>query len=172
MKFDDRRPGRAKRGSTRNESCGLGGNEPPEKPRLKTKEDTTPVREPKFPTGKASPKGKHFKKDPGKIREPKPAGMSLSDPVKMLSEFNSLVNHLTMAGLTLVEEAGGFSEVAKQQKELLKEFRSIGEGALSPELAESFALLEKTTRSGKYLKKVPVKNPKPGGRKFRYIYGM
>jgi len=171
MKFDDRRPERAKRGSTRNESCGLGGNEPPEKPRLKEKEETVPVRKPRFPKGTPPKnKGKETVKDPGKIKEPKPSGLSLNDPVKMLEEFNSTVNQLTLAGLTLVEKAGGFSEVAKKQKSLLKKFRSVGEDNLPEELVESLRLLEKTTRSRKYVRKVEIRNPKPGGRKFRYIY--
>jgi len=171
MKFDDRRPDRAKRGSTRNDSCGLGGNEPPGKPRLKKKEDTVPVRKPKLSPKTPKPTEGRNDMDPAKIREPKPKGMSLNDPVKMLDEFNGLVNSLVTAGMNIVEEAGGFSAVEKTQKDLLNNLRDLGEDILPPELAKSFELLEKTTRSRKYLRKVPVKNPKPGGRKFRYIYG-
>jgi hypothetical protein len=169
VKFDDRRPERQKRGSTRNESCGLGGNEPP-KPRLKKKEDSTPVRKPRLSPKRPKPAEKRETMEPGKIREPKPKGMSLNDPVKMLEEFNILVNKMALAGIDIVEEAGGFSAVEKSQQELLGKLKDLGE-SLPPELSESFELLAKTTRSSKYVQKVPVKNPKPGGRKFRYIYG-
>lgn len=170
MSLEDRRPERAKRGSTRNESCGVGGNESPRKPPLKKKEETVPVRKPKFSTGNGKSKGKKYEKDPGKIREPKPSGMSLNDPVKTLEEFNGIVNSLTATGLRLVDGVGGFSAVSESQRKLLKTLRKIGSESLPPELVDSFSLLEKTTRSKKYVRKVAVKNPKPGGRKFRYIY--
>ena len=170
MSDGDRRQPRSRRGSTRNESCGEGGNESPRKPRLKGKEDTVPIRKPKFSTGCKQSEGKKKPRDPGKIREPKPSGLSLSDPVKTLNEFNGLVNQMTMAGLGIVEGVGGFSVVAKEQRELLEQLRKMDAEDLSPELLESFDLLEKTTRSKKYVRKVKVKSPKPGGRKFRYIY--
>ena len=169
MKFDERRPERQRRGSTRNASSGVGRNEPPSKPPLRGKEETAPVRKPKFPTGKKKPKEERAE-NPGKIREPKPKGMSLSNPVKMLTEFNVLVNHMVVAGLHLVESAGGFSKVEQKQQDLLKKFRGMEKDTLPPELKDSFELLEKTTRSQRYVRKVPIRNPKSGGRKFRYIY--
>lgn len=168
MKFDDRRPERQKRGSTRNESCGMGGNESPSKPRLKKKEDSVPVRKPRLKPKNPAPPEKRENMEPG-VKEPKPKGMSLNDPMKMLSEFNVLVNKMALAGINIVEESGGFSAVEKEQQELLKILKGMGD--LPPGLSESFDRLDKAVKSRRYLKKVPVRNPKSGGRKFRYIYG-
>jgi hypothetical protein len=91
MPKSNRRAQRRIRGSTRNESCGIGGNEPPEKPRLKTRAETTPVRKPKFIKTVPAPEQQRTPV-PVKIKEPKAPGMTLSvQTMKELEDFNRLV---------------------------------------------------------------------------------
>jgi hypothetical protein len=67
---------KSRRVTTRNESCGAGGNESAEKPRLQTAVDTAVVRKPNFYLGPNKPKEAAIK-DPSKIRDPKVGGLSL-----------------------------------------------------------------------------------------------
>lgn len=76
MPKSNRRAVRVVRGSTRNESCGIGGNAPAEKQRLKTSVDTVPVRKPQLKKTAPSPPVRK-PRDPAKVREPKAPGMSL-----------------------------------------------------------------------------------------------
>lgn len=150
MAQGDRRPIRERRASTRNESCGLGGNEAAEKPRLKSKEETVPVRKPHLRPSTPKPKESRFEEDPSKVRLPKPKAMSLDvDPVKTLAEFNCLVNSLAKTGVRAVQRVGGFSAVSRAQKELLKEMKEMD--SLPPELSEAFDTL--AAALPKYLRK-------------------
>ena len=95
MPHIERRTNRARRNSSRNASNGVGGNSPPEKPRLKSKEDVVPVRKPKLTV--TAPKPKSFCKvsDPAKVRTPKPKGMSLTcTALKCLTDFTGYVSSL------------------------------------------------------------------------------
>lgn len=169
MALDDRRPPRGRRGSTRNQSCGEGGNERAEKPRLRTKEGGTPVRKPRLnvPTPKPKEKRDSFL---GEIREPKVPGMSLKAATDTLSEFNQLVNVMASAGLEIMKKSGDFAAVEKAQRDLLDELRQVGSEELTEELLKSFGLLREAANPRKYIAKVPVRNPRPGGKKHRYIY--
>lgn len=152
MDIDDRRMSRVKRGSTRNETCGLGGNEPSKKPKLKKKEETTPVRKPRLSVPNPSAKGEKVP-DPSKIRDVKPKAMSLNDPIKVLQEFNEVVNVLTDAGMSTVDQAGGFSAIAQAQQNLFNELKGVDKEFLSSELLNTFSRLEDAVKMTRYVHK-------------------
>ena len=157
MGNSDRRPNRGKRGSTRNESCGEGGNESPRKPKFRKKEEITPIRKPRLTV--PSPKVKE-PRDPSPVgvREAKPDGMSLNLTLDCLEEFNGLVTHMAEAGLEVVKKAGDFSEVQKNQQVILDKIRTVAKEHLSPEMLATFSRLENATRSSKYVRKEKMKD--------------
>lgn len=67
---------KSRRTTTRNESCGEGGNESAEKPRLQTAVDTAVVRKPNFYLGPNKPKEAAIP-DPSKFRDIKVSRPSL-----------------------------------------------------------------------------------------------
>lgn len=82
-----RRPQRSRRVTTRNETNGVGGNEPAEKPRLQTAVDTAVVRKPNFYLGPNKPKEASIK-NRAKIRDPKVGGLSLkAQKLKSLTDY-------------------------------------------------------------------------------------
>lgn len=134
MELGDRRPDRMKRNSTRNASCGVGGNESPSKPSLKKKSALAP-RKPSLGVKKATPKTT-VKTEPPKIKDAEPKQLSFDQKrkqkeqlnlntaaLKELNVFNQVVNDAAVLGIGLVDCVGGFSaldDISGMWKELHK----------------------------------------------------